>query len=328
MKTLMISLDKRILDKESGVAKRMVDYGTNDSLTILIPSREKQDVVLSDTVRVLSTGGSKVVQLVRLFRLAAACLKKGTYDQITTQDPFFTGLVGWIRARRFRVPLELQVHGDFYGSRYFRSRGVKQFFLYLLSLFLLGRADQIRVVSERIKTSLLTRGIAADRIVLRPVTIAEFHLSHNASVAPVFPSAEKTFLLVGRMERIKNIPWFLSVFAQAVFEEGKPYGLVIVGEGSERFVIEKAIRKYALQDRVALMGWQDDLSAYYAQATALVVPSLSEGYSMVVMEARAAGCAVIMNDVGVAGYEVNAGNDVTILAINDRAAWKAALIDA
>ena len=72
----MISLDKKILEKDSRVAKRMIEYGKEDELFIVIPSKERKKFDLSDTVHVFSTGGNKIQQYFRLKKLGRKIIQK------------------------------------------------------------------------------------------------------------------------------------------------------------------------------------------------------------------------------------------------------------
>ena len=47
--------------------------------------------------------------------------------------------------------------------------------------------------------------------------------------------------------------------------------------------------------------WTDDPFSYYKTADLFLLTSNYEGYGMAVVEAMAAGCPVIMTDVGLAG---------------------------
>src|SRR3989338_9807896 len=123
MRTLMISLDKQILDPQSRVAGRMKEYGMQDELYILIPHHERKEVELSSTVHVVATGGNKIVQLARLAKMGKAVMREKNIEAITTQDPFFTGWIGlWLKKQR-GIPLEVQLHGDFYSTDYYRKSG-------------------------------------------------------------------------------------------------------------------------------------------------------------------------------------------------------------
>jgi glycosyltransferase involved in cell wall biosynthesis len=54
-----------------------------------------------------------------------------------------------------------------------------------------------------------------------------------------------------------------------------------------------------LAERVFFEGWQDP-AAYYQLASLVLVPSVYEGYGMVVAEAHAADVPVLATDVGIA----------------------------
>ena len=73
-------------------------------------------------------------------------------------------------------------------------------------------------------------------------------------------------------------------------------GLVVAGDGPlERRVRE---RSASLGDRVALLGAVEDVTAVYAAADSLVLPSRTEGVPGVAIEAGLCGLAVAAFDVG------------------------------
>ncbi|MGC1506559.1 MAG: glycosyltransferase family 4 protein [Sulfitobacter sp.] len=111
--------------------------------------------------------------------------------------------------------------------------------------------------------------------------------------------------------------------------------LTLIGDGEMRGMIEAAIKKHKLQDRVTLTGWLDEagVNAELAASHALVMPSFAEGLPMVVMEAMAAARPVIATYIagtpelvqnGVHGWLVPAG-DVDALATAMEAFAKAPL---
>ena len=183
MKQLMISLDKQIADSNSRVAHRMISYGTEHDLYILIPDFEAKKIFeLSSRVRVETTGGSKLQQFYRLITRGQDIINRYGLNFITTQDPFFTGLVGLaLRTRRrsqFRtkkekrqVKLEVQIHGDFYGSDFYKRRaGIKAKVQYYIGKWIVLRyADKIRVVSRRIKNNLVEMGLAKSKVRVRRI---------------------------------------------------------------------------------------------------------------------------------------------------------------
>lgn len=322
MRRLMISLDKNILNKDSIVARRMVEYGKEDEFFIIIPNREKKVFDLSRSVHVRSTGGNRPLQFFRLIKIGNKLVKNNDIQEITTQDPFYTGLAGWYLCKKFRIKLEVQIHGDFFGDYYKR-----QWLRLRLAKFILKRADAVRVVGERVKRSLLNLGVAEKKIIVRPI-------QNNPKLIKKFPSEidlhnkypgyEKIFLVLGRLEPVKNILWLIAIFKEVLKQ--KNCLLLIVGRGSEENNIRRQIANNGLNSNIKLQDWTEDPYGYLKTADGVLFSSLSESYGLVPVEANIVGTPVIMNDVGVANYELKPGPKVTILPINDREKWVRAIL--
>lgn len=124
-------------------------------------------------------------------------------------------------------------------------------------------------------------------------------------------TTERTDLLyVGRLDPVKNVTGIVD--ALAILEERAPdeYRLTVVGSGSRRTECERLIEKYGLTEKVNFEGWQDDVRTYYRNHDILVLPSLSEGLSNVLLEAQACGLPVVSTDVGGTSEVVAAGKVV------------------
>ena len=98
---------------------------------------------------------------------------------------------------------------------------------------------------------------------------------------------------IGRLDPIKRIPDLL----RAIKLLKDRVHLHLFGEGAERGKIEKLIAQLDLSSRVTLHGSiarpQDALS----QISLLVLPSLAEGFGLVLIEAMAANVPVVSTDV-------------------------------
>jgi glycosyltransferase involved in cell wall biosynthesis len=323
MKTLMLSLDKNILEKDSRVAKRMVEYGKEDELFILIPAKKRTQFDLSDRVHVVSTGGNKLQQFFRLKKIGGQVLERHGIECVTSQDPFFLGLVGAWLAKKTNAILEVQVHGDFYSSDYYKKSGLKHLAYYHIGKRVIKKADRIRVVGERIKESLLVLGITSDTIEVRPIDVHVKHEHRDSGSFDVhkkYPDFQRIFLTIARLETIKNIDWLIDVWKDLP----KDYLLLIVGNGSQ----EKKLKQIAKgNNNVIFESWTDDPAGYIQSADCVLFPSHSEGYGLVAMEAHALGTPVIMNDVGVANYELKPGEKVWIIPVSKKQAWIDAILN-
>ena len=88
-------------------------------------------------------------------------------------------------------------------------------------------------------------------------------------------------LAIGRLDRIKGFDRLIEACSRLPF----PFVLEIVGEGSERDRLERLIKAKDLEDRVSLAGFQNDIPQRMHDADVVVMSSISEGFSLVMVEA-------------------------------------------
>jgi glycosyltransferase involved in cell wall biosynthesis len=89
--------------------------------------------------------------------------------------------------------------------------------------------------------------------------------------------------------------WICEVESDAI--------LVVIGDGVERKKYEHIVRELGLADKVffrgAITGDPQVLSAYYANAAAVVIPSEQESFSLVLAESLSSGAVVVASDLPV-----------------------------
>jgi glycosyltransferase involved in cell wall biosynthesis len=310
MKVVMISSDPDILRKDSPAARRLEDYrGMVEALFPLVIA-----------------GSNNVLGFLRAYREGARTLTRESAKNflITSQDASERGFIAWILARRFHVPLELQIHTDIL-SPWYRRESLKNKVRVMLARFLLPRASHIRVVSERIKRSLIKQlSILENKINVLPILI----LTETRGIKNM-PSQENyasfTFLMVSRLTKEKNIDLALRSFASLVKIHPQTH-LVIVGDGPEKQKLETlASRLHIPASRFQFVGWQDNLEQYWQKADCYLLTSNYEGYGRTPIEALTNGVPVIMTDVGIAGELVRNEDNGLIVAVHDEAALTAAM---
>jgi glycosyltransferase involved in cell wall biosynthesis len=113
----------------------------------------------------------------------------------------------------------------------------------------------------------------------------------------------------GRLVRVKRVDLLLHAF-ERIAPERPRWDLVIVGDGPLRRKLESLVPA-GLRQRVIWTGFQsrqEEVTAIYRNCDALVLPSEYESWALVVIEAVAAGLAVVCsNVVGVAADLVHEG---------------------
>jgi len=97
----------------------------------------------------------------------------------------------------------------------------------------------------------------------------------------------------------KNHKRLLEAF-KTVKKEVRDIKLVLTGSRDYGYeVIEKNIKEFGLIDDVLFLGWlsHDDVPLIYNAASALIFPSLHEGFGMPVLEAMASGVPVVCSAI-------------------------------
>ncbi len=101
---------------------------------------------------------------------------------------------------------------------------------------------------------------------------------------------------VGRLAAQKGIEYLVEAARLAVNGQSKAHFL-LVGEGELEQSLRHLIAQKRLESRVALAGYRQDVEGVMAALDIFVLPSLYEGLAYTLMEAMAAGRAVVATDV-------------------------------
>ncbi|CAN5575565.1 glycosyltransferase [soil metagenome] len=98
---------------------------------------------------------------------------------------------------------------------------------------------------------------------------------------------DRVAIFVGRLDHPKNEDWLIDL-ASAAGAQVPNLKIFLVGEGPHEPQLRLRIASENLMDRVFLTGHQDPLP-YYRAADAILLPSIREGFSLVLAEAMATG---------------------------------------
>jgi glycosyltransferase involved in cell wall biosynthesis len=138
--------------------------------------------------------------------------------------------------------------------------------------------------------------------------------------------APLTAVHVGRLVPGKRLDVFLRALAAARLAGGRVRG-VVAGDGPARAAAEKLARELGLgEESVAFLGTRDDVPALLASADMFVLTSDDEGLPNALLEAMAAGLAVLTTPAGEAARLVEPGASGLLVPFGDPAALAAALL--
>ncbi|NND02061.1 MAG: glycosyltransferase [Acidimicrobiia bacterium] len=214
--------------------------------------------------------------------MARQVMKRSTdMDVIHAHWLYPAGTASVLAGRRHGIPVVITVHGGD-AAMASRNRVVGR-----AAVWTANRADKVLAVSDAIAEDLIRLGVEEDRVAVTPLGVPL-----AADVADVTGSPAEV-LFVGSLIDRKGVDILLEVAADLPSESVK---LTIVGDGP----LEAEVRKVAdANGAVEALGVRppSEVASLMLKASALVLPSRSEGRPFVIMEAMAAGLPVIATDI-------------------------------
>jgi len=309
MKILIVNLDKSIFKKDSRSLNDLKDYShVLDKLFVITWTLKKEEPIFFENRLFIypTNSRNRLFYIFDTYKIFKKFIKQEKVDLVSSQDPFETGLSAWLISRIFKIPLHLQAHVDFL-SPYFRQESLINRLRVWLAKFLIPRAKCIRVVSQRIKKSLLKIVNCKLKIAVLPIWVNVEKIRNTpvrTDLHKKYPQFDFIILMASRFTREKNIGLAIDAMSDVVARYPKA-GLIIVGGGSLKKNYELRIKNY---ENIKIENWTDDLVSYYKTCDLFLLTSNYEGYGMTLVEAAAAGCKIISTDVGIAGELLDKDN--------------------
>jgi glycosyltransferase involved in cell wall biosynthesis len=308
IRVISIGTDRNIFTPNSAVAERMIEYGSIfGELHVVVFSLRSQSfspIQLSPNVYIHPTNSSSRLRYIAdAIRIGTEIGMRIYFGQsvISTQDPFETGVVGVFLKRRLRIPLQIQIHTDFY-SKGFYDGSLFNWMRFELSRFVIRRGDAFRVVRDKIGQDLIKKcKVKRDKISVLPIWVDIEGIAgrqKSFDLKEKYPGITHFVLTSSRLTEEKHVGMILRVFA-SISERFPDTGLIVVGDGPLRLSLEKHARELKIEDRVHFEGWQRDIISYLKNADLFVNASRFEGFGMSIVEAVAAGCPVLTTNVGI-----------------------------
>lgn len=181
-----------------------------------------------------------------------------------------------------------------------------------------GAAGQLEAPEFRDKLSVILNGIAPatparDRKTVR----AELGLAEDRAVG----------IMVARMDGLKGHETLLQAAALLRAAE-TPVTLLLVGDGAERAKLEKLAQEKGLtSDFVQFLGYRSDVPDLLAASDFFLLPSLTEGLPLSVLEAMSQHLPVVATPVGGIPEVVHSGQHGLLVPVQDPQALAAAITE-
>lgn len=250
-------------------------------------------------------------------------LLKQTKCDVIHSHGYRSNIIGICLAKILRLPSIATCHG------YISTDGNLRVYNFLDRL-MMRFSSKIIAVSGALKQDLLKSGIQEKRV----ITIENAVQANYTRQAFIAKRAEKRALLgihhdefivgyVGRLSTEKGVNHLIDAIC-SLRKTGTAARALIIGDGPQRNELERMAQRNGLGDHILFTGFQSDIPSWLPSLDIFVLPSLTEGTPMALLEAMAAGVPVVASRVGgvpkliahgINGYLFDAGNSVELAGL-------------
>jgi len=238
-----------------------------------------------DFVELDESGPGDVRTIYRLIKV----IRRRQAKLIVTHD-FKSNLYAYIASKITGCPQIVHFHG-------FTAEGARVRFYNAIDRAVLRRCRAIITVAEQTRQLLTSLGVDSARVavVINAVPPGAFEIVTDESVS--LASDRKLVVAAGRLSHEKGFDLLVQA-ALLLKERGLKFNIQIYGDGPEKTALAERINHLHVSDRIGLAGFNHDLRPVYAHAEFLVIPSRSEAFPLVALEAWAQGTPVVATPVG------------------------------
>ena len=171
-------------------------------------------------------------------------------------------------------------------------------------------ADRVTAVAEPVRSFLEnTVGLPASKLITiqNGVEVGRYEsaVPHGRDTWTV-KNSDVVIGCVGRLSAEKGHAVLLRAFRKVISRHPRAR-LVLVGEGQERNRLQQLADELNITEWVRFLGLRADVPEVLATCDFFALPSIQEGFPMVILEAFAAGKAVVASDVGAIAHVIRHG---------------------
>ncbi|MCU1500725.1 MAG: uncharacterized protein JWM12_79 [Ilumatobacteraceae bacterium] len=150
--------------------------------------------------------------------------------------------------------------------------------------------------SQHSRQAQLSYGVDAARVrtIYNAVDLRRFGTGDPARARAVLALPESARLIVfsSRLDPQKHPLDAIAAFAVVARQHADAH-LVFIGRGKQERIVREAAVSTGIGDRIHVVGHQERVEDWLAAATVWYLPTETENFSIAVLEAMAAGCAIV-----------------------------------
>ena len=229
------------------------------------------------------------LHLWRTYAAFRKLLKEGWKPNIIHAHVYHTGVAGVVLGRIYKTPVIITEHYSGFPQHLLSRSSI------LKAKFAMNMANLVLPVSDNLRKHIQSYGVH-NRFQIVPNAVNTKLYYHKPSSRE---SDIKRMLLVSLLHPKKGVTYLLQALRQ-LGEKRYDFALDIVGDGPYRDEYEEQARESDIADKVRFHGLKpkEEVAEFMRKCDFFVLPSLSETFGVVLIEALASGKPVIATNMG------------------------------
>lgn len=274
--------------------------GENQKFTEELKNRKIEFIPVK--TKFLTEGNKIISAFLRIPNFFSLCIKtfkiiRERKIDIVQANLFYSALFGGIAGKLLRKPFIWIVHT---GDSFQRYK--------ILTKFLVRITDKIVTVSHYLERIARENSIDVNKFqtIYAGILLNNFHFKNNQEKKLIIDNQEierPIICMVTRFTPEKGCQYFIEAAKIVTRRISKANFLIIGGaltsreKGMER-ELKNLIKKIKVSNQVLFIGFHADVMKILSGVDILVLPSLSEGFGLVILEAMATKRPVVASNVG------------------------------
>ncbi len=246
----------------------------------------------------------KYLNSIQAFRSLAQFLRerRDRFDLVHAHFAYTTGFAAVCAGRSFGLPVIVTAYGsDIY---FYTRRTPKNLVAAWFTIWGLRHATAITALSNDLAAKIAALGVSGPKITVIPLGINGTTFFPRGEKAALrrqlqLPDNGHLFLFVGNWVPVKGLTFLFDALAK-VCQQFPAAKLAMIGQGKLEPLLKQQAQQLGIEKQIIWVGPRShaEIPFWMSAADFLVLPSLSEGYGLVVLEALACGTPVIASQVG------------------------------
>lgn len=240
--------------------------------------------------------GKDYFRVFRCFKILFSILRRHKYD-IIHSNGYFADILGVPAAKIFGIPHVSTCHGYIATDRSLAIYNA-------LDRFFLRFSTKIIAVSDTIKIALINSCVKESRVkVIKnavPTDIdSVLFVKNRQEIRHLLGIDDNDFVVgyIGRLSEEKGIKHLIEASSMLI-GIGVSLRVLIIGDGPSKKQLEELVRTERIESRVIFPGFKKDVENWMPGIDVFVLPSLTEGTPMALLEAMSFGIPVVASGVG------------------------------